>query len=249
MKKVTFPKTLNSGGKQPLLASEPWLDDACILDMDYFVKTLSGIKSKGVRPDLVGSIIAHYASKWVPELSETRDITGLEGDNDPSSPSESMTSTWRKKRFYVETLVGVLPPENDTVPCNFLLRLLRVANMVGIEMTYREELEKRVSWLLEQASLKELMIPSFSHTCGTLLDVGLALRLVKRFVGLDEVVKSGSTLIKVGKLVDGYLAQIAMDSNLILQELFRLLLHFLHILELLMKMDENHEPKWIENGY
>jgi NPH3 family protein len=72
---------------------------------------------------------------------------------------------------------------------------------------------------------------------------------VKRFVGLDEVVKSGSTLIKVGKLVDGYLAQIAMDSNLILEELFRLLLHFLHILELLMKMDENHEPKWIENGY
>ncbi|CAO2813411.1 unnamed protein product [Amaranthus hypochondriacus] len=222
MKKVTFPKTLNSGGKQPLLASEPWLDDACILDMDYFVKTLSGIKSKGVRPDLVGSIIAHYASKWVPELSETRDITGLEGDNDPSSPSESMTSTWRKKRFYVETLVGVLPPENDTVPCNFLLRLLRVANMVGIEMTYREELEKRVSWLLEQASLKELMIPSFSHTCGTLLDVGLVLRLVKRFVGLDEVVKSGSALIKVAKLVDGYLAEIAMDSNLKLEEFIQI---------------------------
>ncbi|XP_057543847.1 root phototropism protein 3-like [Amaranthus tricolor] len=221
MSRVTLSKTSVSGVNPPNVANEPWFDDACILDMDYFVKTLSGIKSKGVRPDLVGSIIAHYASKWVPELSESRDVTGPETD-DPSAFPKSMTSTWKKKKFFVETLVGILPPENDTVPCNFLLRLLRVANMVGVELTYREELEKRVSWLLDQASLKELMIPCFSHTCSTLLDVELVLRLVKRFMGLDEVVKSGAALIKVAKLVDGYLAEIAMDSNLKLEEFIQI---------------------------
>ncbi|KHN22477.1 BTB/POZ domain-containing protein [Glycine soja] len=41
---------------------ECWFDDACIVDMDYFVKTLSSIKQKGVRADLIGSIITHYAS-------------------------------------------------------------------------------------------------------------------------------------------------------------------------------------------
>lgn len=105
-----------------------WFDDACILDMDYFVKTLSGIKQKGVRADLVGSIITHYASKWL--LPE--DLSSSEN----YSP-ESVTTSWMKKRFFLETLVGVLPPEKDSIPCNFLLRLLRTANMVGVEATYR----------------------------------------------------------------------------------------------------------------
>ena len=198
-----------------------WFDDACILDMDYFVKTLSGIKEKGVRADLIGSIITHYASKWLPDLSasdniiaENKCLTPFQG----ASP-ESVTTSWMKKRFFVETLVGVLPPEKDSIPCNFLLRLLRTANMVGVEATYRLELEKRISWQLDQASLKELMIPSFSHTCGTLLDVELVIRLVKRFVSLDhEGVKTGAALVKVAKLVDCYLAEAAVDANLSLTE-------------------------------
>ncbi|XP_027340690.1 root phototropism protein 3 [Abrus precatorius] len=196
------------------LSSECWFDDACILDMDYFVKTLSGIKQKGVRADLIGSIITHYASKWLPDLSAAEN--GLTHFHE--SP-ESVTISWMKKRFFVETLVGVLPPEKDSIPCNFLLRLLRTANMVGVEATYRVELEKRISWQLDQASLKELMIPSFSHTCGTLLDVELVLRLVKRFVSLDhDGAKTGVALVKVAKLVDCYLAEAAVDANLSLSE-------------------------------
>ncbi|XWS11857.1 hypothetical protein CRYUN_Cryun37aG0037000 [Craigia yunnanensis] len=127
-----------------------------------------------------------------------------------------------KKRFFVETLVGILPPERDSIPCNFLLRLLRTANMVGIEPTYRAELEKRISWQLDQASVKELMIPSFSHTSGTLLDVELVIRLVKRFASLDEGVRSVVALGKVAKLVDCYLAEAALDTNLSLDEFIAL---------------------------
>ncbi|KAM6602204.1 hypothetical protein CsatA_021813 [Cannabis sativa] len=185
--------------------------------MDYFVKTLSGIKAKGVRPDLIGSIITHYASKWLPDL-----LTGT-GESLPeinNAAAESVTVSWMKKRFFVETLVGVLPPEKDAIPCNFLLRLLRTANMVGVEPTYQAELERRISWQLDQASLKELMIPSFSHTCGTLLDVELVYRLVKRFVSLDELTKTNgaAAFVKVAKLVDSYLAEAAVDSNLTMTE-------------------------------
>lgn len=67
---ATFPLE-----KPTSIAAKSWLDDACIVDIDYFVKTLSGIKAKGVRPDLIGSIITHYACKWIPELS-----------GEPSSP-------------------------------------------------------------------------------------------------------------------------------------------------------------------
>lgn len=205
-------------GKPSPFAAECWFDDACILDMDYFVKTLAGIKAKGVRPDLIGSIITHYASKWLPDLSGDvfSDQKGL--TNFESSP-ESVTALWMRKRFFVETLVGVLPPDKDCIPCDFLLRLLRTANMVGVEPSYRAELEKRVSWQLDQASLTELMIPSFSHTCGTLLDVELVIRLVKRFVNLDEsAAKSGAAMVKVAKLVDSYLSEAAVDVNLSLPE-------------------------------
>ena len=188
--------------------------------MDYFVKTISGIKAKGVQPDLIGSIIAHYASKWLPDLSS--DDTEKAPTNFEESSPESVTASWMKKRFFVETLVGILPPERDSIPCNFLLRLLRTANMVSVEPTYRAELEKRISWQLDQASLKELMIPSFSHTCGTLLDVDLVIRLVKRFASLDEGARSGVALVKVAKLVDCYLAEAALDTNLSLDEFIAL---------------------------
>ncbi|KAI3463367.1 hypothetical protein Pfo_020030 [Paulownia fortunei] len=192
-----------------------WFDDGCILDMDYFIKTLSGLKGKEVRPDLIGSIITHYASKWLPELAcddADRAIASLE-----NSP-ESVTASWTKKRFFIETLVGILPPEKDSIPCNFLLRLLRIANMVRVEPVYHAELEKRISWQLDQASLKELMIPSFSHTSTTLLDVELVLRLVKRFVNMEEVARTGAAVMKVAKLVDCYLAEAAVDSHLGLPE-------------------------------
>lgn len=217
MKNLSLQESTTFPGKPSQFAAECWFDDACILDMDYFVKTLSGIKGKGVHPDLIGSIITHYASKWLPDLSGGENVAEKSLTNVKESP-ESITASWMKKRFFVETLVGVLPPEKDSIPCNFLLRLLRTANMVGVEPTYRTELEKRITWQLDQASLKELMIPSFSHTCGTLLDVELVIRLVKRFVSLDEAARSGAALIKVAKLVDCYLAEAAVDSNLSLSE-------------------------------
>ncbi|KAL5538501.1 hypothetical protein UlMin_045501 [Ulmus minor] len=210
-KNLALPESVSFPGKTSRFAGECWFDDACILDMDYFVKMLSGIKAKGVRPDLIGSIITHNACKWLPDLSG--DLSDNNLTNFEESP-ESVTVSWMRKRFVVENLVGILPPEKDSVPCNFLLRLLRTANMVAVEPSYRAELERRISWQLDQASLKELMIPSFSHTCGTLLDVELVLRLVRKFVSLDDPSRSGAALIRVAKLVDCYLAEAAVDSNL-----------------------------------
>lgn len=199
-----------------------WFDEACIQDMNYFVKTIAGIKSKGIRPDLIGSIIAHYASKWLPDLSGNVSSVGSKNPSDHPQP-ESVTASLMKKRFFVETLIGILPPEKDSVPCNFLLRLLRTAKMVGANPNYLTELETRVSWQLDQASLKELMIPSFSHTSKTLLDVELVTRLVRKFAGLDtEGVKTGAALVKVAKLVDTYLAEAAVDGGLTLPEFISL---------------------------
>nr|XP_010925272.2 root phototropism protein 3 [Elaeis guineensis] len=199
-----------------LLPAEPWIDDAGALDADHLARTLAGIKAKGLRPDLLGSVVSHYASRWLPEMATGRAA-------EPSPPPESPTAAWLKKRFLVETLVGVLPPEKDAVPCDFLLRLLRTASMVGAAAGCIGELEARAGRQLDQASLREVMIPAFSHTCGTLLDVGLMLRLVRWFVGAEEgpaaVARSGAAaLAKVAKLVDAYLAEAALDAGLAVAE-------------------------------
>ncbi|KAI3759656.1 hypothetical protein L6452_07634 [Arctium lappa] len=206
------------------LATKCWLDDASILDIDQFVKTLSAIKSKGVRPDLIGSIITHYASKWIPELSPESGQSPIP-NHSHQSPPQSATATWLKTRFFLETIVTVLPPENDAVPCTFLLRLLKKANMLGVDSSYREEVEKRVAWRLDQAALKEVMIPCFSHVRGTtLLDVEMMIRLVKRYVEMDveHGLRSGVGMFKVAKLVDAYLAEAAVDCELGLPEFMEL---------------------------
>uniref|UniRef100_A0A7N0UX05 NPH3 domain-containing protein n=1 Tax=Kalanchoe fedtschenkoi TaxID=63787 RepID=A0A7N0UX05_KALFE len=191
---------------------EPGPEDACIRDMDNFVQALTGFRSKGVQPELIGSIIAHYASKWLPDLSHSQN----------KSSETSATSSWMKKRFFIQTLVDFLPQEQATIPCNFLLKLLKAANMVGVEPAYRTQIEKRVALELDQATIKELMIPSFSHTCATLLDVDLVHRLARIFVELDESAKSGSALAKVAKLVDSYLAEAATDAKLTLTQFINL---------------------------
>ncbi|CAA0839124.1 Phototropic-responsive NPH3 family protein [Striga hermonthica] len=179
-------------------------------DSDYFIKTLSRIQSKGARPDLVASIITHYAPKHLPELSGP----GHEPEPKPKSPRESITSSWAKKKLFIESLVEVLPPDKNSVPCGFLLRALRAACMVGVGPAHRAELEARVARQLDRAELEDLMIPCFGHEPGTmLLDFWLVVRVVKEFTGLDEA-RSGAALVKVSKLVDGYLAEVALDSNL-----------------------------------
>nr|XP_043616464.1 coleoptile phototropism protein 1-like [Erigeron canadensis] len=200
--------------KPTSLAAKCWLDDTCIADLDNFVKTLSGIKSKGVRPDLIGSLITHYACKWIPELSNDH-------HQPPASPSvlnsppQSATASWLKRRFLIETIITVLPPEKDAIPCTFLLKLLKNANMSGVDINDRNELENRVAWRLDQATLKELMIPCFSHERGTcLFDIELMVRLVKRYVEFTDINNSGVGMFKVAKLVDAYLAEAAVDSEL-----------------------------------
>ncbi|RRT60010.1 hypothetical protein B296_00020844 [Ensete ventricosum] len=194
-----------------------WLDDAGIQDLDHFAKTLTVMKAKGVRTELLSAILSHYSSSWLPELSGRAAC-------DPSP--ESPTAAWLKKRLLIETLASILPTEKRSVSCDFLLTLLRTASMVGAAASCVRELEARAAAQLDEASLEELMIPAFSHTCGTLLDVGLVLRLVRRFAGNNDdggaAARSGAALERVAKLVDSYLAEAALDAGLTVAEFEKL---------------------------
>ncbi|XP_072960494.1 coleoptile phototropism protein 1-like [Typha angustifolia] len=221
---ISSVKPLSPSPKpKPAMPPEPsWLDESSIHEMDHFARTLSGIKSKGIRPDHLASVLSHYASHWLPELAASTSARFSDTNNNNSSSThtpESPTATWLKKRFYVESLVAALPPEKEGgVACDFLLRLLRTGSMVGADAKCLRELEARAGRMLDGATLGDVMIPGFSHTCGTLLDVGLALRLVRRFFLAEQEQErgggGGAAAAKVARLVDGYLAEAAVDAAL-----------------------------------
>nr|CAD1842973.1 unnamed protein product [Ananas comosus var. bracteatus] len=225
---------------KPPVSTEPWLDD-----MDHLAKTISAIKHKGARPDLL--------AKWFPELSaSSASASSSSGRFHAASAAaaeaawaapESPTAAWLKKRLLVESLVAALPPDGECgaeacekggagagATCDFLLRLLRAGSMVGADAGCLRELEARAGRRLPEASLGELMIPAFGHTCGTLLDVAMALRLVRAFLagaagdqdggGAAAPPRGGgaAAMARVAKLVDAYLGESAVDAGLAVAE-------------------------------
>ncbi|CAF2213783.1 unnamed protein product [Brassica rapa subsp. narinosa] len=151
MTRSSLPVSAITSGKSPLQAvggtKSFWFEgDGFVHDVDCFVKTIATIKANGARPDHIGSVIAHYASTRLPDLS-------------------------------------------------------------GVVMENQQQYSHSVT----------------AHTCAALLDVELVTRVVKNFARIyNEGIKSGTSLIKVAKLVDSYLAEAAADLNLSLIEFITL---------------------------
>eukprot|EP00250_Pteridium_aquilinum_P013854 c21613_g1_i1 orf=515-2620(+) len=240
-----------------------WFEDVCLLSVDYFVRIINAIKAKGARADLVGAAIAHYALKWLPGLLKDRGFLdesfkgfGLAAISPSNNRGSAMDDSFRgfglptrspsndiedpselpsNNRVLLETILNILPSQRDSVTCNFLLRLLRAANILQVEALLRRELERRVGLQLDQASLQDLLILSSNPSSDTLFDVDVVHRIVQNFVLQDHpsegIVKSpkgesevlmplqataSSTKGKVAKLLDGYLVEVASDPKLLL---------------------------------
>ncbi|XAR72395.1 hypothetical protein NMG60_11019020 [Bertholletia excelsa] len=217
-----------------------WFEDVSILRIDHFVRVITAIKVKGMKFDLVGAAITHYAAKWFPELIKD------EGSNSSSrrgglhvivaGSKEYIISTVQAKdqRMIVESLISILPPQKDSVSCCFLLRLLKMANMLKVAPALITELEKRVGMQFEQATLPDLLIPSFNRS-ETLYDVDLVQRLLEHFLvqeqtegsspsrwsfsdkNIHEEARRGditNAKTRVARLVDSYLTEVSRDRNL-----------------------------------
>lgn len=247
-----------NGLKNDLKKAAPqdwWVADVSSLSVQYFVKVISAIKSKGMRSDLVGAAVVQYALKWIPGLDEDIESSVAPAPPDPNLPVGAANLTnaaendiafvdlQSKNRVMLESIVTILPSQKDSLACSFLLRMLRIANMLNVSVMCRKELERRVGMQLDQAILTDLLIPSFNHTNETLFDVDLVQRVVENFLMLEQTspmmnnssmigsyngimsdhergggangMSSQNAKIKVAKLIDSYLAEVARDANLL----------------------------------
>ncbi|KAL2621933.1 hypothetical protein R1flu_002138 [Riccia fluitans] len=240
--------TSNSISEQ--VPSDWWFEDVCVVCVSFFTKIIAAIRVKGMRFDLIGSVIVHYAIKWLPELTRHSVPKSKEAKEkeDEGKPLD-LGSVHDKNRLIVETLVGILPNQKDAVPCTFLLRMLRLAKMLSINPDLITELEKRAGLLLDQGTLSDLLIPCFNQGAETLFDVDLVQRLLDYFLlqdfastagsqgGSHSEDKGGATTpeadkmhpqsayaakMRVAKLIDNYLAEVGRDQNLALPKFLAL---------------------------
>ncbi|KAK4491028.1 hypothetical protein RD792_001749 [Penstemon davidsonii] len=219
-KLATSDEIIQSGIKLPeKIQSVPkdwWVEDICELDIDLYKRVMITIKSKGrMDGSVIGEALKTYAVRWLPDSVDSL-----------VSEVHSM-----RNKSLVETIICLLPSDKGiSCSCSFLLKLLKVAILVGADDSLMEDLIRSIGLKLDEASFSDLLIPARSSQTTT-YDIELVQRLIDEFVAnekrsrdlkiADKNVKSDSdfvlghgSLLKVGKIVDDYLAEVARDPNI-----------------------------------
>ncbi|KAL5988186.1 hypothetical protein ACLOJK_035949 [Asimina triloba] len=199
--------------KQPVVPNDWWVEDLCELKIAYYKRVLNAIKTKDrISNEVIGEALQAYALRWIPGFSK----------------GEIQGGDIAKNQFLVETIVWLLPKEKGSVPCKFLLKLLKAACLLDSGDMVKKELVKRTGRLLEEASVKDLLIPAPSGD-SAIYDINLVQGILEEFVmqGLrdpmisgelhemeSDLIVSDASKLAVAKLVDGYLAEVSRDPNL-----------------------------------
>ncbi|CAD6236510.1 unnamed protein product [Miscanthus lutarioriparius] len=151
-----------------------------------------------------------------------------------SAPSEG------DQRYFLEEIVALLPTKKGVASTKFLLGMLRKAMLLHASPLCRENLERRIGAQLEDASLDDLLVPNLGYHVETLYDIDCVQRILDYFMSSTDGIGTGYTspalaeegggslgipqggtpssslspITTVAKLMDGFLAEVAPDTNL-----------------------------------
>lgn len=223
---------IDAGGRRKGLsrANHPdsWLEDLVLLSLPFFKRLILAMKAGDLSLEMVETCLMCYAKKYIPGISRsTRKFSS-------STTSSSSLASESQQRELLETIISNLPLENTSRPSTatrFLFGLLRTAHILNASQACKAALEKKIGSQLQQATLDDLLIPSYSYLNETLYDVDCVERILGYFLdGLDPRNRDGierqdedggdiedarsPSLMLVGKLTDEYLSEIASDANL-----------------------------------
>ncbi|MFS8010827.1 putative BTB/POZ domain, NPH3 domain, NPH3/RPT2-like family protein [Helianthus anomalus] len=184
----------NGVRKQLTVPKDWWVEDLCDLHIDLYKRVIITIKAKGrVSLDVVGESLKAYLHR---KLKKGDDV---------------------KNRLLIETILFLLPTERNSVSCDLLIQLLQECVRLDCGETQKDVLVKRIGQQLQNASVADLVN----------VDVDLVQELVKTFMMQDQVADHGDehgflevkfvdsgAKVKVAKLIDLYLAEIARNPDL-----------------------------------
>lgn len=206
----------NGVRKSSTVPKDWWVEDLSELQLELYKRVITTIKAKDrISGDVIGEALHAYALRKLPGFSKGM-IQG--GD-------------MLKYRSVVETIVRLLPSEKGSVPCGFLLKLLKASMTLECGEVERHELMRRIGQQLEEATVMDLLIRAPAEET-TIYDVDMVQHLVEDFVTHEKNARADSLIenefqeirsprfapdaskAAVAKLIDGYLAEIARDPNL-----------------------------------
>ncbi|XP_027346249.1 BTB/POZ domain-containing protein At5g66560 isoform X2 [Abrus precatorius] len=199
-------------------SGDSWFEDLALLRLPLFKRLILAMRGAELSPEIIETCVMYYAKKYIPGVSRS---------NRKPLPSSSVALEAEQKEL-LETVVSNLPLEKSSksaTATRFLFGLLRTANILNASEACRDALEKKIGLQLEEATLDDLLVPSYSYLNETLYDVDCVERILSHFLdGLEArnaVATEGGdasarspALMLVGKLIDGYLSEIASDANL-----------------------------------
>ncbi|KAF5931345.1 hypothetical protein HYC85_032218 [Camellia sinensis] len=198
--------------------SDWWEKSLTVLNLDFFQCIVYAVKSKGLKQDIVSRILINYAHN---------SLQGLVAVRDPQLAKGGFLDLelQKKQRAIIEAIIGLLPTQS---------RKSASAIAASTSTSYRSDLERRIGLQLDQAILEDILIPADSHgnNHSPMYDTDSILRIFSIFLNLDEDDDEDnhlrdesemvydfdspgspkkSSILKALKLLDNYLAEVALD--------------------------------------
>ncbi|XVF46834.1 hypothetical protein PTKIN_Ptkin03bG0059800 [Pterospermum kingtungense] len=214
---------INTGARIRSAESDWWFEDISYFSVGLFERLIKTMEARGIRPEHLSGATMYYARKYLPGLGRWQ---STQRGKARTVASFSLTPATVDQKVLLESIEKLLPKKKGKSFCRFLLGLLRVALILGVNQTCQYSLERKIGMQLELASLDGLLIPSYSDS-DTLYNTDCVERIIHHFVSSEsgltlfsppsldlESPLSVEPLRKVARLVDSYLAEVASDVNL-----------------------------------
>ncbi|KAL3616251.1 ATPase of 26S proteasome regulatory subunit 4 [Castilleja foliolosa] len=192
-----------------------WTEELTILDITFFSKIIASMKSRGAKGLTLASAIITYTERSLRDLVRDHSGNGIKtSDSDVRD----------QQRELLESIVTILPLEKSAFPINFLCCLLRTAIFLRANNSCKNELEKRISSILEHVTVDDLLVLSFTYDGERLFDLESVRRIISGFAEKEKNVSvfsagdfkevCSTAMQRVGKTVDAYLGEIATYGDL-----------------------------------
>ncbi|XP_073057438.1 root phototropism protein 2-like [Primulina eburnea] len=195
-----------------------WTEELTILDISFFQKIIAAMKSRGAKGLTLASAIITYAERSLSDLVRDHSGNGMKS----SDPGDSNAKT--RQRELLESIVTILPSDKSAFPINFLCCLLRTAIFLKASNSCKNELEKRISVILEHVTVDDLLIVSFTHDGERLFDLESVRKIISGFMEKEKSVAvfnagdlrevCSTAMQRVAKTIDAYLGEIATYGDL-----------------------------------
>ncbi|XP_004147730.1 root phototropism protein 2 [Cucumis sativus] len=201
-----------------------WTEELTIIDIEFFAKIITAMKSRGAKASTLSAALITYAERSLRDLVRDHSGTTLRSSTTPNYSVDNDSDTRIKQRHLLESIVSLLPSDKAAFPIHFLCCLLRSAIYLKTSTGCKNELEKRISMVLEHLSVDDLLMVSFTYDGERLVELESIRRIIMGFVEKEKsvaVFNAGDLkeicsvpMQRVAKTVDAYLGEIATYGEL-----------------------------------